>query len=239
MDKFSINDWLTIQTRKDLTLLRRNLEHTSVNYAILADVFISVLSFCLDHVLWNGTDANAPSWYWIIIAILLAVVPVIILIYNKCKSTQYFEDSKKVMPIETLIDLFDNEVCYNVMTADSMKDRMISRSEHDEITRFYFIETTYYLNKAITQLYNFKIHGKKGIKTDDNIEGISAIRFENVCIIIKNAYDELVTFSKEHNEYKMVLSECNEYIENFNDLITHLSNHVNQLKGIKKNSIIT
>jgi len=44
MNKFSVNDWLTIQTRKDLTFIRRSIERETVNYAIFADMFIAVFS---------------------------------------------------------------------------------------------------------------------------------------------------------------------------------------------------
>lgn len=47
MDKFSINDWLTIQSRKDLTYIRRSLEFKTVDYAIFADILVALLAFCI------------------------------------------------------------------------------------------------------------------------------------------------------------------------------------------------
>ena len=46
MNKFTINDWLTIQTRKDLFYIRRGLEQKTVNHAIFADLLIALLAFC-------------------------------------------------------------------------------------------------------------------------------------------------------------------------------------------------
>ena len=190
MNKFSVNDWLTIQARKDLTFIRRSIERETVNYAIFADIFIAVFSFVMDHVLWTVIDPNtgaveqiAPSWYWICTAFLLVIVPVAIFIHGVYKKERFHTDVKKVMPVEYLVDLFDNEICYNAMTADSMRDHMLNENEafEEEIRKFYFIEAAYYANKAISQLFYFKNQGKKAIQTKNSLGGISFVRFYNVC----------------------------------------------------------
>lgn len=215
MGKFSINDWLTLQTRKDLTFIRRNLEHESVNYAIFADLFIALFSFVLDHIL-RTVDANtglveqiSPSWLWIVTAILLVAVPAIIFIFSYRKKKKYQSDEKMVMPVEYLVDLFDNEICYNVMTADSMRDHMLDESEsiEKEIQQFYFIEALYYANKTSTQLNRFKNQGRNAIRAGDSIEGVSFIRFRNVCEIIMNIYKALNDFSTKKGGYKVLMED--------------------------------
>lgn len=151
MEKISINDWLTLQTRKDITYIRRSLEHESVNYAIFADLFIALVAFCLDHLFWT-VDANtgavekvAPSAFWIITSVLLFIIPAIIFIYNYCKRVRIRSDNKMSLPVDYLIDLFDNEICYNVITADSMRDHLKDSNEQEEIKKLYFIEAVYYV----------------------------------------------------------------------------------------------
>ena len=241
MNKFSINDWLTIQTRKDLTYIKRSLEHKAVNYAIFADMFIAILSFVLDHIFWKGEPEGgativAPSWYWIIVALLLFSAPITIFLYDWRKRKKYENDIKKVMPVGYLIDLFDNEICYNVMAADSMRDLMLDNSGRleEEIQKFYFIETSYYANKAATQLFYFNNQGQNAIQTNDSLGGVAFVRFENVCEIISNIYRDLIAFSDEKADYKLLIEECRDYIFNFNELLSHMGSAVPELARIKQ-----
>ena len=241
MNKFSVNDWLTLQTRKDLTYIRRNLEHKTINYAIFADLFIAFLSFVLDHALWPVSDAKtctaeelAPSWYWICTALLLAVVPVIIFINSYIHKRQHLTDMKMVMPVEYLINLFDNEICYNVMTADSMRDHFLDSSVDLEnvIKKFYFIETLYYVNKTIAHLYYFKNQGQNAIHTKNTLDGISYIRFKNACEIVYNIYTALLNYVSNNSGYKPLLEDSMDSIYNFNDLVNHMGN-IPELKEMK------
>lgn len=243
MDKFSINDWLTIQARKDLTYIRRSLEHESISYAIFADLFIAVFSFVMDHVLWTVIDEKtgaveqvAPSWYWIGTALLLVIVPAIIFICRYIKRKRYQADAKMVMPVDYLVDLFDNEICYNVMTADSMRDHMLDASEaiEEEIQKFYFIEALYYANKATTQLFYFKNQGQKAIQTNNSLGGVSYIRFQNVCEIVFKIYKEMVGFTTKKGDYQVLLEDSKDYIFNFNDLVVYMGSHIDELKDMKK-----
>lgn len=238
MNKFSINDWLTIQTRKDLTYIRRSLEHKYINFAIFADLFIAVFAFALDHILWRVEDPltgaveqAAPSWFWIIIAVFLVLIPGVILLVNYNKRNQYQADVKKVMPVDDLVDLFDNEVCYNIMAADSMRDHMLDEDDNleDEIQKFYFIEASYYVNKVVTQLFYCKNQGKQAIETKKNLGGISAERFQNVCEIVRNIYLDLIGFSEGDEEYQRLFDESEDYVYNFNELIKYMDTCVEEL----------
>lgn len=243
MNKFSINDWLTLQTRKDLTFIRRSLEHDSVNYAIFADIFIALFAFVLDHILWNVVDPQTgkieqvtPSLYWIIIAVLLCLIPTCIFGYGFIKRKIYQSDIKKVTPVEYLVDLFDNEISYNIMTADSMRDLMTKEDStvEEEIRQFYFIEAMYYVNKAVTQLYSFRMQGNKAIIAGNVHEGVSCSRFQNVCEIISGIYRSLMDISKKNEDYMALFSEAADYINNFNELIHYMSRHVTELSDLEK-----
>lgn len=219
------------------------MEHESISYAIFADLFIAVFSFVMDHVLWTVIDEKtgaveqvAPSWYWIGTALLLVIVPAIIFICRYIKRKRYQADAKMVMPVDYLVDLFDNEICYNVMTADSMRDHMLDASEaiEEEIQKFYFIEALYYANKATTQLFYFKNQGQKAIQTNNSLGGVSYIRFQNVCEIVFKIYKEMVGFTTKKGDYQVLLEDSKDYIFNFNDLVVYMGSHIDELKDMKK-----
>lgn len=242
MNKFSVNDWLTLQTRKDLTYIRRSLEHESIDYAIFADLFIALFSFVLDHVLWTVTDERVgaveqitPAWYWIGTACFLVIVPVIIFIHSYYKKRRYQADVKMVMPVDYFINLFDNEICYNAMTADSMRDHLLDKDNklEEEIRKFYFIETLYYANKTTTQLYYFKNQGKNAIHTKNTLEGISYIRFRNLCEIVNKIYKALLDFASKNESYTALLEDSDDYIENYNDLVAYMC-EIPGLEDMKK-----
>lgn len=242
MNKFPINDWLTIQTRKDLTYIKRRLEHESVSYAIFADLFIAVFSFVMDHILWPVADVDTgkleqvvPLWYWICTAVFLVGVPALIFSCSYMKKRRYQADVKKVMPVDYLIDMFDNEICYNVMTADSMRDHLMDATTtlEDEIRKFYFIEASYYANKASSQLFYFKNQGQNAIQTATSFGGVSFSRFQNVCEIVFKIYLDLVRFVFDKEEYEGLFEDNKEYIFSFNDLIFHMASNVPELEAMK------
>lgn len=234
MDKFSINDWLTIQTRKDLTYIRRSMEHESVNYAIFADLFIAFVAFSLEHIFWTVNEETGvvekmvPSAYWIFTSVLLFLIPAIIFYYNYCLREKNKYDVSMSAPVDDLIDLFDNEICYNVMTADSMRDHFKGpenpREEIEkEVKLFYFIEAAYYANKAISQLSYFYTPNTIAIQNNSNNKGVSFVRFKNVCAIVKDVYDDLVGAITTNEEYKKYLEDGIHYIQDFNTMCVEIS----------------
>lgn len=246
MGKFTINDWIAIQTRKDITYIRRNLEHNSINYAIFADMFIAVLSFVLDHVFWTVTDSDtgkieqvAPSWYWIVIAILLFMVPLIIVFIGRFRRRRFLFDIKMVKPVEYLINVFDNEICYNIMTADTMRDHLLDGNNtlREDIQKFYYIEAAYYVNKASHQLFEFKNQGINSIQTESSFDGIPYIRFLNVSEIIHNTYNMLITFARSRSEYTNIIKDSANYIKEFNDLMEYMGKKIPELKELENRRI--
>lgn len=229
MDKFSLNDWLTLQTRKDISLLRRSLKHEPIRIAILIDVGIAVVSTCLDNIYSSKDNAsNSPSvLWWIIVAATLLVTIGGIYLSIRFEKKKVL-DRKVSPPIAELVDLFDNEVCYNIMTADSMDDHLILDEKtgkiksDDEVQKFYFIEACYYLNKAIGQLFRFKVLGKEAIFREEIGSGISMMRFKNVCSIIQSNYQHLNNITGEKLPYKNIIKQNQAAVDMFDGLIHSL-----------------
>lgn len=244
MNKVTLNDWMTLQTRKDLSLLRKSIKREPIRIAILIDVAIAVISTCLDGIYSAQSSdqqvgAGSPSILWWIIAgiVILVTVGGIVLSVMSDKRKAFF---RKISPtISELVDVFDNEVCYNIMTADSMDDHLIVDEDtkklppNDEVQKFYFIETCYYLNKAISQLEKFEIQGKEAIFRGENGNGISLMRFVNVCTLIHSNYLRLITIAGDIKEYTDILKQSNKFIDMFNSLINSLEQNegFTELKG--------
>ena len=142
------------------------------------------------------------------------------------------------LPVDDLVNLFDNEICYSVMTADSMRDHLLDANDNieDEIRQFYFIEAMYYSNKAISQLFYFKLPAKNAIQTNDSPGGVWFSRFQNVCAILSQIYKALIRFSTDNNNYKPLLDDGKKYIEKFNDLVNHIAKEcdIPELKDINQ-----
>lgn len=240
MEKVSINDWLTIQTRKDLSLLRRSLKYEPLQYGIIADLTFVVLSTCLDNIFYE--NEQRPTYLWVILCVLTVIVTLGCIIYCFWKNKRKQLDRIMALSVEELVDLFDNEVCYNIMTADSMDDCLLLNAAGEiqdedasqkEIQKFYFIETCYYLDKAITQLCKFDKSATKAIYRDkDPGIGVSYARFLNVCTLIHDNYNHLIK-AAEKDEYKKLINK--RIIKKFNNLICQLveNNDFGELKDCK------
>ena len=120
------------------------------------------------------------------------------------------------------------------MTADSMRDHFLDSSVDLEnvIKKFYFIETLYYVNKTIAQLYYFKNQGQNAIHTKNTLDGVSYIRFKNACEIVYNIYTALLNYVSNNSGYKPLLEDSMDSIYNFNDLVNHMGN-IPELKEMK------
>ncbi len=263
MNKFSVNDWLTIQSRKDLSYIRRSLEFKAIDYAIFADILVALLAFALDQIFWNGTDSNVEvvsntvvsnsykpqytvNWYWIIVAIFLIAIPSVILLIGVLRKKRFQNELKLAPTVGYLVNLFDNEICYNIMTSDSMRDHLIVPKDKDskikvesgevleeEIKKFYFIEAMYYANKASSQLCMFKNQWEQAIQTESSAGGVPYKRFQNVSDIIYNIYKDLIQYSEGKVEYQKLLEDSSDEMSDFNDLMTYMRDKVDELKSLK------
>lgn len=102
----------------------------------------------------NLVSGVLHSFIWIGI-LILSIIPIARLLY---KYLRRFLKSKQpgsdIPDMQQMIDLFDNDICYYVLMAESYADelRKIDKNTPGEVDKFYFIETCFYTNKAIYNL---------------------------------------------------------------------------------------
>ncbi len=191
----NINDWQTIQTRNDIKYIKRVLPLTpSVSWSIIIEIFLVLLSFTLDKCLDPQIEAN---YIWIIVAATGIVVPIVIVIIGRINTKKKERISKKVINSRELISLFDDEVCYLIMSAkefySNFKNAALVNNKQDALlAEFYYIEASYYLNKATTLIVQMKNNLSCVITDDPNCTGkISCGRLANAISIICTMYEDL------------------------------------------------
>ncbi len=291
MDKYSINDWFTIQTRKDVQYLRRSIVRNPVSLSIFSEVFIAILSLVVEKIWYDDSASDLDVFpYWCGVTILLFVVPTVIFLCYRHRLAEVEKNRKIVPPIPELIDLFDNEICYNVINADAMKDRLCGlinvavnrrktigkgkkvaiqetynlrlsglikgdyqfskvryapdysaesyeEAQEPSVIRFYYIETGYYLDKAISQLLLFDKAIDKIVAVQEKAlpNKIAGYRILNVCSIVDETYSELEKLSVDQRFKEYYFSEIINDIKDdysaFHSMHTRLKSVIDKKEG--------
>lgn len=121
-----------------------------------------------------------------------------------------------------MIDLFDNDICYYALMAESYCDKIKNNdiTLHQNLKQFYFMETCFYINKAI---YNLSISSN----CVDNLYSINS----------KELYcNRKISYTRLKNIFN-ILDQCIEDIEPYYDVISDIdinSNYLELCNGYKK-----
>lgn len=222
MKNMSMSDWQSLQARKEIQIISRIIKNKKTfNYVIIGEIYLLGLGVCLNNVFSNTDTINK---IWIFISTVLVIIPIGVTVFNRLKLFHKIKVTKQVKDVQEMVDLFDNEICYYVMTAKNFFygiDDSCS-SENDEIKIFHLIESSYYLNKSISMLYLMKNNLRNIIDIDasDYINcNIKGFRFENLVTLISIIYNDIV----KTGSYKMQSQSAIEYnkwfIRIFNDIL--------------------
>lgn len=197
MKKFTPVEWQTFSQKKDIENILKKLNASNTfQLTAYAEIALVVFGVALSNIF---IDSVVQRTIWVIILALSTVViavPLIILCIRKfcAKKNQSILISPK-----DFIDSFDNDICFYILTAESYHTTFLESADDDtissEVKRFYFIETCYYLNKAIMTLspiHNMS-HKVIGYTKDEVVTGrlISISRYYNACNLIREIYDNL------------------------------------------------
>lgn len=133
-----------------------------------------------------------------------------------------------------MIDLFDNDICYYVLMAESYSKefsdaKKIKKECITDVDRFYFIETCFYVNKAIYNLSktanNFNVIYSDDVNELYNNRKISITRLSNllgildsVIKIIEDNFDIISGVDKKENFRELFRKYCDSY-EKFKRLL--------------------
>lgn len=228
MRKITINDWQTIQSRKEIQNIRRIVRSDkSINWSIVFELFLIVLGFCFDNVF---TDKQAPQWVWVAISVTALVVPVLVFVGSLLSQKRKKESEKQVKDAHEVITMFDDELCYYVMTAGSLFDSKPDETgtntiDDQELLRFYYIEVSYYLNKSVSILY-LMINNLSNLVEMPQLNvrhpssKIAFHRFQNVILLMSTMYQKIEAHLANSVDMQDVLKENRWYVLRMNEVIS-------------------
>lgn len=225
MKKFTPAEWQSFVTRKDIETITRKLKATSeVQSSLFIEVALIVFGVGFEKIFTKNGEA---IWKYVCIASLLPVG--YLFVTALCRKIRSKSAGRDRMNPKEFIDRFDNQICYYVLMSESyysmLREAKDDMSLDKDIKRFYFIEASYYMNKAIIEmapLYNIAESVLSGANVD--IIGkrmISTARYNNLC----NLLTSLQKYLSDHEDILDGLEGKEEIIE-LNEF------HANQLVNI-------
>lgn len=239
----SINDWQTIQTRNYVKKIKESLSTPqATEIAIIVDVVLILFSFLLGKI-FEDTKISNVTWLIIMAAGLIIPGGLILKAYSKKRKADKY--SNQILPYDEIIALFDDEICYKLMSALSFSKQLETLSSgagiinvEPSLAIFYDLEATYYLNKAISILGTIKaslsdiISFDESFSTSDGI--LSYDRLQNACELIKSIRSQLTTSINSLSKRMPVGAYCRlvelnsralmSSQEHFSEFQSHLSN---------------
>ena len=231
INKYDAIDWQTFSQKKNIEEIAKNTkDKNDIQLTAVVEIFMTIASIFADNVL-SGT---LHSIVWILI-LAASSVPIIWLL-----SKYIIRFWKKNLPgsdipnSQDMIDLFDNDICYYVLMAESYSKefsdaKKIKKECITDVDRFYFIETCFYVNKAIYNLSktanNFNVIYSDDVNELYNNRKISITRLSNllgildsVNKIIEDNFDIISGVDKKENFRELFRKYCDSY-EKFKRLL--------------------
>jgi hypothetical protein len=161
MARFTAIEWQSFSLKKDIEIIVKKIQsHRTVQFSLLYEMALAIMGVALT-MCFNGVAKNR---YFGFVLLGLSIAPFIVLAIiwgiERCKERRPGSDR---MGIRTFIDAFDNEIAYNVLISESYYTMLVEALLYndneenrnkisDNIIHFYYIQTSYYFNKAIVDL---------------------------------------------------------------------------------------
>lgn len=141
MNKITINDWQTLQTRKEIQNIRKTMaENKTASWTIVIELILVLAGFFLNNIfptpaavavfdsttgqIISQTTNSGVNWPWVTLSVLALGIPLVIAIRTFVKKKREEAREKLVRNTHEMITKFDDEVCYYIMTADSFIEAM-------------------------------------------------------------------------------------------------------------------
>lgn len=190
MKQYDAIDWQAFSQKKNIEEIVKNTrDDHQLRLTATIEIALSVISIGADNTL-------IPQCYivWInTFTCIIAVIPLVWLAYKYIKRYKANHRTGKDIPnTDDMINLFDNDICYYVLMAESytQKIRGILHNDVSEVEKFYFLETCFYINKAIYNLSRISNVIEKVFSGNKNKlyeeRNISVTRLINVFSILDN-----------------------------------------------------
>lgn len=151
MEKYDALDWQSFSEKKNIEEIAKNTkDKNEIQITAAIEIAMGVSSIVSD-VIFCGKVLIIASWVTLIVSLIPLIwlgIKYSIRFYNKSKR------GNDIPNVSSLIDLFDNDICYYAMMAESYTNKLDSIDDNtpSSVKQFYFIETCFYINKAIYSL---------------------------------------------------------------------------------------
>lgn len=222
--------------RNDVKYIKRNTMGTNAaNWSLVIDVFLVLLAFVLDR---TSGDLQSINTLWIAIAICGVAFPVCLYIAEAIKIRRAEEISKRVLNAKELVVMFDDEICYMIMSAETFTKKLqqagpVKSRQAALMLEFYTIEAEYYLNKAVHLILKMDNNLRSVLdETDLTKNHISKSRLVNAISLIASIYESLFDFAQVQSNSLCNYSVCLE--------LSSAKEHYNSLKSFanRRNSLL-
>jgi len=198
MKKLSAIEWQSFSLKKDVEKISKKLyAKNDIQITMLFQIAFVVFGAALPNIF---VGIAKQQYFWIILTLAslsLIIRLAIVWIIKKIKENKPGSDR---MSTRDFIDMFDNEIAYYVLTSESyytmLNEAIQHRGEDDkELIGFYFIEASYYFNKAVADLVPISNIAIKVLSTDIDMIAkkrlISLARYKNVKNLLLVIYNYL------------------------------------------------
>lgn len=194
MEKYDALDWQSFSEKKNIEEIAKNTkDKNEIQITAAIEIAMGVSSIVSD-IIFCGKVLVIVSWITLIITLIPLIwlgVKYSIRLYNRKKR------GNDIPNVTSLINLFDNEICYYAMMAESYTNKLdnIAENTPSSVKQFYFIETCFYINKAIYSLSLTSNCKDKLYSTDKKklhqSRNISYTRLRNIFDILDLCIDRL------------------------------------------------
>ena len=241
----NINDWQTIQTRNYVKEIKDSITKVkSTDWAVFFDVLLLLIAFLLDKIF---DDSKLSKGIWIGLLIIVGFGSIVFFYTERKRIKQKERTEKYILPPKEIVALFDDEVCYKIMSAISFLDHLkstitIKDKEAAVLTEFYCTETLYYANKSVSLLVLISSNLSNAVSLDSDAgpEKISINRLENICRLINTIYDDtLWTITNAQvllMNYNITMAAQVETSQMYRQAFTDFETQVNTIKKALENN---
>lgn len=153
MKQINFTDWQEFSLKKDIEKISKQVEKgKKAFYCFVWEALVFFFTLFLDHFFEISSSESNCSLF--LVWILLALSPLILLVFSVPikLSIQLKKAKKGIVLTKDYVDIFDNQICYWVMTGRSYYETITKTRDVSEVI-FCYQEASYYINKAIFELY--------------------------------------------------------------------------------------
>ena len=217
--------------KKDTEAIIKKLnKQQPVVYSLAWELMMAVIAIVIDH-LFDQENVDPSIWK---IVIGIGVIPPIIIIGGKIITfiVSSINNLKGNYSVRHYIDLFDNQICYWVMTSNSYAKILQNiKDDNNSEKKFFYQEGCYYNNKAIHLLsemspYIDKIFcdDSQGIKSESLVD---VYRLQSLIEVMMQQQAELDSNVKDITE-DLAIQKQKELNSQFRGEIKDLLDNINE-----------